>query len=475
MALKRLFQVLAAEETQAGQAVSGLLSASNANYLVTDPELIIEPETFERGNINRSSISPLPPLAGVVTARLRFGLEMTGVTGGATTAPRFGQLLQACGMREILHDEYTIGSITSGPFFGGETATQTGTSATARVIHTTYDGASAMYMEALTGTPNGTGVWTGDTSGATVTPSVLDDDAGYSYIPASIETLEFLTGTLTGTINAGDVVVGQTSGAVLVAQANVAGSTRETFRVLDGVVQASETLLESPGNQVVVDGTPAFDMVDIPTLSMALIEDSVAKTMTGCRGTFSLSGEIGQAPLFQFEFTGLMPTDPTDAGPVSGVTYTSVTPASLLGITLVFGDDATTTEAAQAQPRIGSFSYDYANTLGIPRDASEFTGVYDSAHITSRASTGSVNVNVAPEAVYDFLAKLRAGTPMHVRSELGSTSGNQFLISSVGAVPTSEGSSADGDFGTRDMSFSLASRYADGSEADHAELMISSI
>lgn len=471
MALKRLFQVIAAEESQAGEAVANLLSPTNANYLVIDPELSINPETFERGNINRSSLSPLPPLAGVVTGTFRFQLELTGVVGGASVVPRWGLLLEACGMREVVHDQYTAPVITGGPFYQGEALT--GTSGDGICIGDTWAGASALYVEP--GSAPLTGTITGAESGATATFTAVNAAQGYSYVPISIETITFDVASITGTIGAGDALVGQTSGAVLVPAANVTGAGSFEFRVLDGIVQDGETFdnvtqtgtmdVDTPGNYV---------MTQIPTLSMALIEDATAKVLRGCRGTFSMSGEIGQAVTFQFEFQGILGADPSDTGALAGVQYTSVTPPVLLGSSFLFGDATTTDELSKNQPRYSSFTIDYANTVGLPRDASEGTGVYDSAHVTSRASTGAINVKVAPEASFDFLKKLKDGTPANAVLNISGGTSN-FQVSTPGLISTSEGAGEDTGFATRDLSFSIASIRPDtGAEVDHAELVITS-
>lgn len=64
--------------------------------------------------------------------------------------------------------DFTGGTVSNGPFVVGETVTQTGTSATflyVGIVGTT------LYMEDVSGSPNGTGLLTGGTSGATYTPT----------------------------------------------------------------------------------------------------------------------------------------------------------------------------------------------------------------------------------------------------------------------------------------------------------------
>jgi hypothetical protein len=101
MATKRLFQLLAKVEDQPGVSAPGLVNVANAKILVQDPQITYDRETFERV-INRTSLSPLTPLEGVVEATCSFRVEMAGTSNAAGTAADWGGLrLQRAGHGQV--------------------------------------------------------------------------------------------------------------------------------------------------------------------------------------------------------------------------------------------------------------------------------------------------------------------------------------------------------------------------------------
>ena len=136
MATKRLFQILAKVEDQPGVVAPSLVDVANAKILVSDPVLTYDRETFER-NINRTSLTPLTPLEGVVEATASFRVEMAGSSVAVGTGPDWGLLLQACGLKQqVMGIQAASAYATSGdgPLFSKETATWTTGSGTAEVV-----------------------------------------------------------------------------------------------------------------------------------------------------------------------------------------------------------------------------------------------------------------------------------------------------------------------------------------------------
>lgn len=477
MALKRLFQVVAKEEVQAGSAAAALYSAANANYLVIDPSLEFNPEQFDRANINRASLSPFSPLAGVVTGQASFQLELSGT--GSSTTPAWGQLLKACGMQEVVTVQLEITAAMAGSttqaFFNGETVTGAG-GGTGIVCHDTYEGELRLLLH----TRNGTAfvaaeAITGGTSGTTGVVGAAGDSTafGTSWIPDSIELQQLHASGITGTNDAGDVVIGATSGAIGILQEAVTGAALYSIRVLDGIFLA-ETLNNATQTGTITEDLVGAEQTNVPSISLAIIEDGPAKALKGARGTFTIGGNIGEAVLFNFEFQGLKNAI-TDEGTVTGVTYNSQVPPVMLGVTFdVWDDDRADsgTPTGTFSPRFQSLSLDFANTTGIGRDAGETTGVYGSAHITARATSGSMTIDVAPEGAFAFLEAVSAGTPTHLKLQIGSTVGNKFILSCPSAVFTGESGGDTEGIATRDLPFRVGSRAPDGTEADDCELIL---
>ena len=478
MSLKRLFQLVAKEELQAGSAAATLYDAANANFLVIDPTLEFNPEQFDRANINRGSLSPFSPLAGVVTGSCSFQLELAG-TGAATTPP-FGLLLEACGMRQDATTQVTIGAIGVGEaFFNGELVTDSGAgNNTAYVVHDTYNGETRLLLRGESGAMTNGGVLTGSTSGSTATTSTVSTAFGISWTPDSIELISLSFAVDAGVNVIGDVVIGQTSGAIGILQETPTGLTC-SVRVLDGIFVNGEdawNVTLGGGATNMLNGIIAATttQTNVPALSMAVIEDGPAKALLGCRGTFSLGGNIGEAMLFDFEFTGLKNAI-TDEGTVTGITYTTQVPPVMLGVTFDIWDDDRAdggTPTGTYSPRFSAPSFAYANSVGIARDAGESTGVYGSAHITSRTTSGNMTVDVVPEGAFAFIEAVSAGTPTHMKLQVGSTVGNKFIISTPSAVFTGEGGGETEGIATRDLPFRVGSRQPDGTDADDCELII---
>lgn len=93
----------------------------------------------------------------------------------------------------------------SGPFTAGETATQTGTGATATVELAGGSG-TLFFVSNVSGSPNGTGVWTGGTSGSTVTPTATPTTNNWSPL---IRAHDYTTSPLLAYIGAGSYTCNQ--------------------------------------------------------------------------------------------------------------------------------------------------------------------------------------------------------------------------------------------------------------------------
>ena len=137
--LTRLRELAVKIETTPGTAASGTYSAANAKFLVIDPTIEYDVPLFDR-EIVRGSLTNLEGLTGIKTARLRFALEMSGHASGTPDVPPWDLLLRACGFSSKSMSKATIGAISGGPFRHGETITGGTSSATAVVVHDTYDG-----------------------------------------------------------------------------------------------------------------------------------------------------------------------------------------------------------------------------------------------------------------------------------------------------------------------------------------------
>ena len=471
MSLKRRHQLFAALESQPGVAVSNIRAVGNGDLLVIDPVMTYEPEIFERANFNRESLSPLQPLTGIVTGTASFQTELTGRAAG--NAPGWAPLLRACGFYQAASDRITIGPVTGGPFYHGETVSNAGDTASGVVIHQTYNGTTTLRFEPAVGTFASGEALTGETSGATATTTSTPTDDGYAWWPSSTELLTMDGAAVVGaSFVAGEIVTGNASGAVAVMNAAYTGPGTLTVRMLDGNFQLSEIITGQTGlGTVDLDSASNFTMTQVPSVTLSLIEDARYKELVGWRGSVSMSGAVGEAVMLSFEGRGLPNAEGT-AGALPGVAYSALVPNALLGATYRIGDDTVLTSGTEHAPRLHSFAFNHGNTLGIPRDATQTTGVYDSAHQTARSSDGSVVISVAPEVSYAFTAALRNGTDIRTYLQIGSGT-DMFIITHPGAVLTGESGGETDGFATVDYSLRFGSRHDGGTDSSDGEIVIS--
>lgn len=97
--LSRIAVVAAALEATPGTATAPTLPA-DADIVAYDPAITVEPQVTPRNPVH-SKLSKLGSSVGGRAARFTFRTELKG-SGTAGTAPSFGALLQACGLKETV-------------------------------------------------------------------------------------------------------------------------------------------------------------------------------------------------------------------------------------------------------------------------------------------------------------------------------------------------------------------------------------
>jgi len=501
--IKRLHQIFGMPELQDGEAISAtnLFTDTNADALVIEPAMVFEPELFDRSNINRPSVSPLQPLAGVTPGSFTFQMELAGSTdltpSEETTGiarPPFSHYLVCAGTRRRNLMKYTLTSVlektTGDPAMAwqGTIFTQAGHTSTLVLAKTVRTGDTEAWfclqdgdlsdldhdvLTAVSGSP------ICEITPAGTPSSVHPDLTGHAWFPASLGELEItLAATAAVTGSVGDVVEGATSTAVAVVMKDFTTSdTKILVRRLDLFFDvppnASAEVIRFSGAGATIGTTASVRQIhSVHGMSMGIIEDSRRRQLHGARGSYAIAAEIGQAGLFTFNYKGLI-TEASirDAGPIGGVAYTQRVPPVFLNIELSAGDDTIDTSALVPSVRLQSFSFDHGSTVEIPRDMTEAQGLYDAAHIVGRDSTGSLNVSVAPESVYDFLRVFAAGEAINVTITATDAAGYEYSIGASCILSSESGGDQNG-FATTDFSLKLASRAVGNQDIDDAEIVI---
>ena len=148
--------------------------------------------------------------------------------------------------------------------------------------------------------------------------------------------------------------------------------------------------------------------------------DGVRHKVTGCRGSFTISAEVGSIPTIDFTFTGIY-NAPTDTA-LPTVTYgNQATP-------LIFKNG--NTSGFQLLSYAGALQ-SLTMDLGVSTVYRELVGGTKEVIITDRASNGSVNIEAPTIAQKDyFTAALTDSTLGNLAFLHGTTAGNKVQLTS---------------------------------------------
>lgn len=150
----------------------------------------------------------------------------------------------------------------------------------------------------------------------------------------------------------------------------------------------------------------------IPSLTMALWEDGVKKTIKGARGNVRFTGKIGEPIYAEFDFLGVWNAIADEALP--SPTYESQIPPVLLDSHVSIGSYAACANG---------FTIDSGNNLAL-RDCLNAASGYMSTIVTSRKMSGTIDPEMELVATKDWFSLWTAST-------------NQSLI--IGNVGTGTG------------------------------------
>jgi len=149
-------------------------------------------------------------------------------------------------------------------------------------------------------------------------------------------------------------------------------------------------------------------------------QDGIRHKVTGCRGTFEMSCEVGQIPVISFTMTGIYnaPTDVTLPTP----TYTNqATP-------VIFKEGNTTSFSAFSYAGcLMSYSFNMANDV-IYR---ELVGCTKEILITNRAPSGTVVIEAPTITTKDFFTIATGTTTGSITFQHGQTAGNRVTMTTA--------------------------------------------
>lgn len=487
MALTRLQQLFIGQEIVEGTVNSTLFSAANGKYLAIDPQMTFEVETYTR-DVARESFTPLSPIAGAQLASCSFSLEAAGKTGTPATGtrPAFDIPLIACGFqRQLLYRIEVSGSaFTAGTKLAHGTIITQGTStATLFVVGDYYTGSQYVWatkgeIGAVNYLGNAIAVtsstsWSSPGSAVTFTAAAgTPAITAVGWFPTSVP-LYSMTFTASQSFAAGLLIVGQTSKAIAVSYYAVSVSTQAIVRRISGSFQTSETVDIYQNGSIIGSATLSASALTAfiqaigigAATSIGLSKDGVRESMKGCRGSVSLSGNIGEPLLFNFNFQGIKDAV-LDEGSVAGITYNDLTPPVLLNTTMTIGDDGITSSTGQKTVCASTFNIDFANDNQYRRCMSAATGV-DGIYTNGRTPTMTMDPEQSPEVDFDFMANYFASNNLRMDIVAGSSTANKFRLKLNNMALQSIGQGDRNGLIIRDVSFALHSGSASSVAGDN--------
>ena len=357
----------------------------------TDPTFTVTNRMFDR-NPTRLSITPAPAIVPgtavstpSATVEFSFGVEMAG-SGATGTEPRWGRLLEACGLEKL-----TLDSISTDTFGGGAA------NAPNCLLH-------AERLSAGSATTFSSGA--SDVIGRVVSDTFQSDSTVYYVQGAG-------GGSHAGVTN-DEKICGEVTNGVPILTADASSAENVGFAyaplsssVLGGANASSLTI------RLVYDISPG-----------AYIE------AVGCRGSVEFAMTSGDRVMMNFTFTGRM-SNYTNAGADNKLPQTGVTtvPPAFVGVSLGIQD--TSYAADSAADYTGSIfstmNINLGNEITVRESTSAASG-YDVAYITGRAPSATFNPDAVLESTFAFWDQFLAGDVTRAKLTVGSTDGNKFMM-----------------------------------------------
>lgn len=256
--------------------------------------------------------------------------------------------------------------------------------------------------------------WSAAFLGCGAQQSVVKTIAIGSVTSGPFQPMETITG---GTSAATGRVVGECSATPLKYVA-LSGTFQSGETVTGGTSGASATTGGTPQDNKGFEYTP--DSSTPTSVTAALYQDGLKKTLAGARGTWTLSATVDSILMCEFDFQGVY-GGVTDTALLSGVTYEATTPPAFLGLSFNVG--------GYTSPVFTNFKLSCGNTL-TSRDSVTASKGALSVYITDREATGSVDPEAVAVATQDWYGKLVSGATGRLYTSIGTAAGEVITIAS---------------------------------------------
>ena len=386
------------------ESTEGTLNApvDTGDYIeTTDPTFTVTNRMFDR-NPTRMSITPVPavvPGTAVstpsATVEFSFSVEMAG-SGSIATEPRWGRLLEACGLEKL-----TLDSVTTDAFTGGAANKPN----------------CLLHAERLSA---GSGDTAFDDTGSAVLGRVVSDtfenDTTVYYVQGS-------GGGSNAAAANNDGVCGEVTNGVPLLTADAASATDVGF----AYAPLSSTVLGG-GNS--------------SSLSIRLVYDATTGAYIeaiGCRGSVEFAMTNGDRVLMNFTFTGRMSNWVSAATATNDNPQNAATtiPPAFVGVSLGIQDSSYVSDSLgiYAGSIFSTMNINLGNEITVRESSSAASG-YDVAYITGRAPSATFNPDAVVEGTgageFPFWDQFLAGDVTRAKLTVGADAGNKFMFKMPG-------------------------------------------
>tara|TARA_R110002110_G_scaffold171854_6_gene374503 strand:- start:4289 stop:5656 length:1368 start_codon:yes stop_codon:yes gene_type:complete len=357
----------------------------------TDPTFSVSSRLFDR-NPTRMSITPAPAIVPgtavstpSATVEFSFSVEMAG-SGATATEPRWGRLLEACGLEKIALDSVGFDAFTGGAVNKPN---------------------CLLHAERLSSEDGGSTFSDTHDVGRVVSDTFMSDGTVYfnqgsggasTHVPADDEKL------------CGEVTNGV---PLLTCTDSVAADVGFAYAPL------SSTVLGGANNS---------------SLSIRLVYDATTGAYieaVGCRGSVEFAMTNGDRVLMNFTFTGRMSNYVTAATATNDNPQTGVTtiPPAFVGVDLGIQDSsyASNSVADYTGSIFSTMNINLGNEMTVRESASAASG-YDVAYITGRSPSATFNPDAVHETTFAFWDQFLAGDVTRAKLNVGVDAGNKFMM-----------------------------------------------
>ena len=368
------------------ESTEGTYNAPSANtdYIeCIDPTYSITNRSFER-NPTRLSITPAPLIVPgtsktvpSATVEISFSVELAG-GGGLTTAPRWGDLLQACGMREVT-------AITTVPL----TAITAGSGPK---VMRHYENIDMDNATTYGGGGDKVGRVIGDTFTGDTKLHMIRDGSSITFATSD----KIIGQTTNNYFNAAALSANQAIGYVLTSGTELGGGNSSSL-----------------------------------TFEMYLDNSNAKLQAVGCRGNVEFEFVSGDACRMNFTFMGRLKGYAESGTPTPTAQGRPIPPA-FVGVDMTIQQSdyggSSTDSSGVADQVLNSMTINLGNEITIRENVEVATG-YDVAYITGRTPTMTFNPDATLSSTYDYWQRLLAGETNRVSMQVGTAgSGNSFLF-----------------------------------------------